>query len=263
MATTRSTTFTLRALASQITSTVTPDNKCALFILDCKRHESIISFLAGIAAAQKNNFIDIFPWESRCLTNDKIYVSISLPSSMSGTINLFSLIKHDVIPIPEICGWMRVGFKKFNKLKFAHVSEISTSKNKKKYSGIGSSILKKLEEENIDFIELIPLITAKSFYIDKMNYQSINDSIPYLFKIIRNPPTQEYLINLSNEIKRNEKESKLQIQKDIEEIYHELDDKHKNKFVTLIKKNEINKFVALEIYQNSTIDDVIEWIDSS
>jgi hypothetical protein len=258
---TRSVFSSIKNNITSIKTNVNSDSKCALFILDCNKDSNIISYLTGIAVSQKHNFIHIFPWQTKCSSKDKIYVSISLPTSLKGEINILSLITPPFVP--DICGWMRVEFSKYKNLKIAHVHEISSSQNRIKYKGIGSIILKKLEEEKIDFVELIALPTAKSFYVDKMQYRSFDESLPYLFKVINKSPSSEYIQYLHKKIIQNEKTNIEMMQGEIQEILDDLDEKYKNKLIKILKENDYNKYIALELYQKGTIKDVVVWIDSN
>lgn len=90
---------------------------------------------------------------------------------------------------------MQVFYRKTNvkpTQNYAYVNELSTNQDRTKYKGIGSALINKLNDENIEFIELVALKSAVGFY-EKAGFQQISREIPNSFKTVRSPPHNTYL----------------------------------------------------------------------
>jgi len=209
--------------------------KCNLLVLDCIKDKEKIAHLVNIANTQKNSFVDIFPWEKPCYKGDKLYIAID-------GIN--------------ICGWARVNFSKAPKnaggQKLAYIIEISSAKSGK-YKGIGTGIINKISEENIDFIKLTALQTAVAFY-EKIGFYTDPDCHK-MFRIVKKPPSVKYIKYL---IESNKKytESRIELKNSevFKEIKSELDSKNREKFKRYINKDVFNKEIALSVYEESNND---------
>ena len=232
--------------------------KCSLIVLDCIKDKSYISYLKGIATAQKKNFTHIYPWENNCIKGDKLYVAIDHDENKTVTQSLRPP------EIPNICGWARVNFSKAptnaGGQKLAYIIEISSSQSGK-YKGIGSAIIDKISEENIDFIKLTALQSAVGFY-EKIGFYTDPDSRK-MFKIIKNKPSNKYINWLIETTKRYlDKKLKEKNNEIFEEILDQLDDKEKEKLKKYIDKDSIHIEIVLAEYENSgndiqTIKDLI------
>jgi hypothetical protein len=60
------------------------------------------------------------------------------------------------------------------------------------YAYVIEQNINKLNDENIDFIELVALKSAVGFY-EKAGFQQISREIPNSFKTVRSPPHNTYL----------------------------------------------------------------------
>jgi len=170
-------------------------NNYSILTLDCIKDSKLIAYLAGIADAQKDRYVKIFPWETDCVRGDKLYIAISVPNE-DQRITIANLSARSYVP--DICGWMRVGFKSVSRKKYAYVYEISASQYRTKYTGVGTSLLTKLENENIDFIQFIPLESARSFYT-RLGYHTSqydtdhNGNSIYLYKVVNAEPSERFI----------------------------------------------------------------------
>ena len=97
--------------------------------MDCIKDRDMIIYLAGVANAQKQNFVTIYPWQKSCSKNhenEKIYVALDNEN---------------------ICGWMQVFYRKTNvkpTQNYAYINELSTNQDRTKYKGIGSALINRL-----------------------------------------------------------------------------------------------------------------------
>ena len=251
-------------------SSVGTQGNCKLLILDCIRHRDIIAYLKGVAEAQhafnKDEFIDIFPWNAECTKGDKLYIAVTFKSSDDEDI--YKLIHaHNVT---SICGWAHVLFtntdKSLGNQPFAYIHEITASQNRLKYKGIGSGIINKIYQENIDFIQLMPLPSARLFY-DAIGFESYTDQIYTIFKTKNKKPTKEYIDSLIRKKQQKLIDEKNEFDETIQEIHDELSPRISKKLASLLKDDidEIHKLTILDIYENpqATINDIVHYINSS
>jgi hypothetical protein len=236
--------------------------QCNLMILDCIYDKNLIEQLKLLAQEQKSNFSRIYPWERKCKKGDKIFVAIDQ--------NILKTIKKtlQISNKPLICGWASVSFmntlnnRNKNNQKFVYINEISASNNREKFKGIGTDIIKEIEKEDIDFIELTPLSTAVSFY-EKIGFYQ-DKRISKMFKVIRKPPLDKYielLIEKEEERKRLEKEDTQEI---LDEILDELSSDEQDAFNKFLHEKDYHLETILDVYHNvpeeSRIEEIIKLI---
>jgi hypothetical protein len=226
------------------------NHQCTLLTLDCKKDAKLVAYLTGVAVAQKANFISVFPWETECEKGDVLYVAIDHDEKTPVMESLKSL---SGTAGPLICGWARVLFSKTPKDKggqrYAFISEISTSTNRTKFKGIGTDMIQAIEKENIDFIKLTALPAAVSFY-EKIGFY-LDDRTREMYKKIKSYPSEKYIAS--------EMEDTTEI---MDEIKAQLDGHNLMRFMNYTKKNKDNIDIVIDVYENGTIEDVIDLISA-
>ena len=186
-------------MSSHINISSVGRTNCKLLILDCLKDRHIMIYLKGVFESNhslmNDDYIHIFPWISECSKGDKLYIAITFNSFNEELEPLQMIHAHN---IAGICGWAYVHFKNTTKSlgnqTIAYISEIIISEPLQK-RGIGSGIIDKIYEENIDFIELLSVESAKLFY-NKIGFESYSDEIDTIFKTKNNKPTKEYIDSL-------------------------------------------------------------------
>jgi hypothetical protein len=236
------------------------NHQCTLLTLDCKKDAKLISYLTGIAVAQKANFISVFPWETKCEQGDILYVAIDHDEKIPVMESLKSLSGTSA---PLICGWARVLFSQTPRDKggqrYAFISEISTSTNRTKFKGIGTDIIntianEKIKNKKIDFIKLTALPDAVSFY-KKIGFYS-DDRTREMYKIIESEPSEKYIeseMEYTNEIIEDIKKN-LKLKSNGHDLI--------KRFMNYTKKNKDNIDIVIDVYENGTIEDVIDLISA-
>jgi hypothetical protein len=227
---------------------------CIIYVYDCSKDSYKISKLAKIAAQQKKEFINIFPWEKPCSNNDKIYVALERGL--------------------HICGWMHVSYRTINGYIDAYVHNISTAQTetrsgKRKYTGIGTKLMSKIEEENPNFITLYAVAQAEAFY-KKIGFHKVDDKSQYMYKVVNSATTKANINNLIevlrerhvNDIKVREKEHHNYVQETLRIIESDIESPEiVRKFKKLLRNNPDNIDMAIDLYENdATPEEMSEWI---
>lgn len=211
--------------------------ECQLVVLDCGKDATRIAYLAGIAAAQKNQFNYIFPWEEKCTKSGyKVYVAFEGEASPPN--------------VPKICGWATVQFAN----KCAYVLEISTANSR--FKGVGTAIFAHIEnEKKVDFIYLISLPSAKSFYA-KIGFLKMDPDLPYMFKTVNKAPSQQFIDAQLEKQAQQAMAEEQDVQDELSEIAEELPSPMKRRFWNYIKADKDNKYIMLDVYNADQIEGV-------
>ena len=212
-------------------------DECNLIVLDCITDSHEIAFYSGVAASQKQNFVKVFPWHTKCAKGDKEFIAIKKNES-----------------VPQVCGWASVHLSRSS----AYVKEISTAFNK--YKRIGTSIFNVLEKLPIDFIYLIPLDSAKSFY-SHIGFVDMHEELPYMYKIVNKPPSTRFIKTKVNEIKQATAIDKATTLATLHEIADDLDDDAEVKLFWNFISDENNKSDVMYMYEYKGIDGVREMLN--
>ena len=254
---------------------------CSIHILDCVQDAQMIKYLASVAARQKAEFVQIFPWEKACVDKDKIYVALETLGSASGSASASAsrcaprkspiTTTNRKIP-PKICGWMHVTFKNQRNRHIAYIHNVSTAqtlttRGARKYKGIGTSLISKIEESAPDFIALFAITSAQSFY-EKLGFVKFADNIQYMYKVINphRPPTAANIEDMrkqhNKDIKKQENLDKKELRQTLHTIASQLKPKNVPKFWKLVNGSEENRDMAIEMYESeeATIKDIDEWV---
>jgi len=229
------------------------NHQCTLLTLDCKKDAKLVAYLTGIAVAQRNNFISVFPWETECEKGDILYVAIDHDEKVPVMESLKSTSASHSKSAPLICGWARVLFSKTPKdkggQKYAFISEISASTNRTKFKGIGTDIINIIATENIEFIKLTALPGAVSFY-EKIGFY-LDERTREMYKKIRSFPSEKYISSLMEDTKEI-----------MDEIKAQLDGHDLMRFMNYTKKSKENIDIIIDVYENGTIQDVIDLLNA-
>jgi hypothetical protein len=144
---------------------------------------------------------------------------------------------------PEIYGWMTVSISKWKRYDIANVDYLTARHNKSAFKGIGTSLIQQMERHMedlyIDFIKLMPIETASSFYT-KMGYTpclNVNGKTPYLMcKTLRHDPSYAYATYLDKKKMESVKEDKDNEQSILTDIRSQLSEPEQEIFDTKIKE---------------------------
>jgi hypothetical protein len=211
-------------------------------VLDCCKDTTRIAYLAGIAAAQKSQFKYIYPWEEKC-TKSGYRVYVAFEDSLSN--------------VPKICGWATVQFANKN----AYVVEISTANSR--YKGVGTAIFAHIENENkVEFIYLISLPTAQSFYT-KIGFMKMHQDLPYMYKTVRKDPSQQFIEAQLEKKAQQAIAEEQEMQNELSEIAEELSTSMSRRFWNYIKADKVNKYIVLDAYNSGQIESVRELLNTS
>ena len=218
--------------------------ECQLVVLDCGKDAIRIAYLAGIAAAQKNQFNSVFPWEQKCTKSGyKVYVAFD----------------GEVSPpnVPKLCGWATVQFAN----KYAYVVEISTANSS--FKGVGTAIFAHIENElKVDFIYLISLPSAKSFYT-KIGFLTMNLDLPYMYKTVNKAPSKQFIKAQLHKQAQQAIAEEQDMHDELCEIAEELSSPMTRRFWNYIKADKVNKYIILDAYSSDQIEGVRELLNTS
>ena len=190
-------------------------NQCQLLKLYYNEDtEMLIKILITISKFQKENFVKVYPMVSLPLSSKEFLKEKRAKSSTYQTSHLYIAINNsNTEKLPIICGYAEVDFYKINDeddsklyayLEFLSISQ-EISIDKRKYEGIGSAIISKIEDDpdiKPNFIKLHSIDSAIGFYKKQgfINYVNGNRYVAQsliLYKTIkdRDLPTKEFIID--------------------------------------------------------------------
>ena len=237
-------------------------SQCKVYRFDCKKDTDrhAVAYLQGVAAAQKHNFANIFPWEGKC-TNDKVYVAVSLDSEPVKRTRASSLLAPTFLARqqnpPTICGWLNCSIERKTR---GYISQLTARAAKDlTFKGVGTALVQALEEDaeamKLDFLYLRPLSNVEGFY-KKVGYVKLPQVDHLMFKVFLKAPTDKWLSKQEVEAIADE-DITTYILKDVAA----LDKKAYRKLNALLQRDPSAEFVLLSIYEeNGNAEDVVQWI---
>ena len=196
---------------------------CNLLVLKhSKKYFKILRILIAIAMTQRNDFIDIYPWEviyysvhmkNKFTINNTESNSDSSSEKFNKEISYIAINNDDPNKLPIICGWANVMYyitdKSLGNQKFVTGNHISSNKTRK-FTGIGSQLIAKItedaENEDVQFLKYTAVKSAIGFYKKqgfltyfKKTTESTHDNSPEtMFKVIKAKPDMRYLESMIN-----------------------------------------------------------------
>lgn len=232
-------------------------HKCSIIKLDCKNYHDLIKVFKKYAVKQKSAFDPmVHPWTIDCNKEIVMYVAVSLPDNENTARKRIDSNDY----LYDICGWMTVKVTKENSQKTAYVLELATKTfSDSTYGGIGSALLKTLEEESkknkTDFVYLYSLPQAEKFY-EKMKYQKSNIKSSYMYKTIhdKGEPNSENRKTLNKVINVDPEDIYDTIFEEIEEKLEDFEDFDMRKYKNLLKNKDF-KDEVYSIYTAIELDD--------
>lgn len=196
----------------------------------------------------KPDFHVLYPWQSKCNTNDYIFVAYEKGECL-------------------ILGWMKVtirifhrGLRKTLPLKIAHVNYISTNQNSF-VKGIGTRMMEcmkeSMREKECHFIELMPLSDErlKRFY-GRLGYQLEFGDLDYYMVwfvdkqvIAKELKLYKYQLDIENktvqkEIEQGEREA-------FQHIYDELNEKEQETYRQQQKVDNFTRMSLVFVYEDA------------
>ena len=251
--------------------------KLVFLRLHCDEHnQELIQYLSYIAETEEqvSTFEKIYPWRQECDSKQILYIYISVHDEIN-----VSTLSVDILKMKPffILGWMSVTFmyrkkkkskskkksnskKKKTTLQIAHVNELSTSR-RLEFRGIGTMLINKLKLEKIDFIELVPLDSAVGFY-KKQGFVFYPPS-KYMFFVKESPPSKKYIQYLDKRSIQGKKDEKDELLEQLEDIKSQLNEEELKILENMVEDDEVALYTILDIYENSDIEEVINYLYSS
>lgn len=248
--------------------------KLVFLRLHCdEQNQELIQYLSYIAETEEqvSTFEKIYPWRQECDNKQILYIYISVHDEIN-----VSTLSVDILKMKPffILGWMSVTFmyrkkkkskksnskKKQTTLQIAHVNELSTSR-RLEFRGIGTMLINKLKLEKIDFIELVPLDSAVGFY-KKQGFVFYPPS-KYMFFVKQSPPSKKYIQYLDKRSIQGRKDEKDDLLEQLEEIKSQLNEEELKILEDMLEDDEVALYTILDIYENSDIEEIINYLYSS
>ena len=234
---------------------------CTIYRFDCndKTDFRAIEVLQMIAAKQKHNFINIFPWEGKCI-RERVYVALSSDEAPpSGKITKSYLLRLQTDPI--ICGWLNILIEDKKRGYISQVSARAALDSNLTYKGVGSALIRAAEADaerlRLDFIYLRPLVNVVGFY-KKIGYAPILPASHLMFKVLKLAPSDAWLAEQKDEPVLTDEEVLNEV---VQQVKH-ADSNAGKKLMRILKDDENRKYEVLAMYQeNEEIDDVLDWLD--
>jgi hypothetical protein len=168
------------------------ESKCKVARLTCEHDAETLGKFFDIIKAQlagsPENYKDEFPWEKECYNSGYVHY-------------IAHGVRADGSPI--VCGWMVVLPHNDALGKRVYLIGISTRRTRDMfYGGVGqllhNTLVNDYTREGYDFIHLWPLNdTVRAIYSSAAwGYVSLREDIGHMFRILKAPPSEEFLDSL-------------------------------------------------------------------
>ena len=115
--------------------------------------------------------------------------------------------------------------------------------------------------DKIDFIELVPLDSAVGFY-KKQGFVFYPPS-KYMFFVKQSPPSKKYIQYLDKRSIQGRKDEKDDLLEQLEEIKSQLNEEELKILEDMLEDDEVALYTILDIYENSDIEEIINYLYSS
>ena len=219
-------------------------------------NKKLLDYLIMHAREQSSNFKQIFPWEHSCDENYFIYVALEIPRKAT----IQSILTKKIKPI--IYGWLNVSITKWKSYQIAYVSHITTRTDKTVFKGVGTTLIQKMEKDltpTVDFIKLMPIETATSFYT-KIGYTSClrydETSLLFLCKTLNREPPTKYTKYMHVQQQKEDDKVLEKEEEILTEILSKLTNPEKEKINQQMKKDETFSNTLIFTYIENGIDAV-------
>jgi len=244
-----------------------------LLILKCSnnRHRNIIKHFRQVAEEQQAASVieEEEPYYTREAKRIKKQADFVLQPWKNKCTDDYVFIAYEGIKQHIILGWMQVSLKtikapRANKLHIAHVDYISTNQNRAG-EGIGKKMMLTMEdvmdEEDCDFIELMPLPGVIGFYT-KLGYALEFVKVNYYTKWLKDTREESsrtlhmYDEQLKIKDQQLSEEMEADEEKAFEVIYEQFTKEQQRRYRAMQDEDDSTRIAMIITYEESDIDEV-------
>ena len=233
---------------------MTPPSRCRVerFSPASEDDRRMLAFLQGLAAGQKQHFMDVFPWETKLGDLYTMFVA------MEGTADRPSYEDLLAAP-PQLCGWLNMVCEDRHGQRAAYVSQVSSRKvSDPAYKGIGTALMMAAEADartrGVAYMYLMPLDNVTGFYA-RLGYARMHPDLKYWVKPVTAQPNKR---NVSQFVRKNAKAAMNPEEHIMQEITAPLTAVQRQRFKRLVTATPDRLYEAYEVFgATQDPDDVI------